>query len=76
MLKAKIPKQKIKDTLKKELAASLYKKGILSLGGARKFADMTKADLHFFLGNKQIERQYDFKDYRDDLENIEKWLKK
>ena len=67
---------KIKDTLKKELAAALYREGILSIGGARKLAHMTKTDFHFFLGNKQIERQYDAQDYRDDVENIEHWPKK
>jgi len=76
LIEAKIPKRKIKDTLKKELAAALYREGILSLCGARKLANMTKTDFHFFLGSKQIERQYDFYDYRDDVEIIEHWLKK
>jgi predicted HTH domain antitoxin len=76
MIDAKIPKRKIKDTLKKELATALYREGILSLGGARRLANMTKTDFHFFLGNKQIERQYDFQDYIDDVENIERWQKK
>ncbi len=76
LIEVKIPKRKIKDTLKKELAAALYREGILSIGGARKLAHMTKTDFHFFLGNKQIERQYDVQDYRDDMENIEALAKK
>lgn len=76
LLEAKIPKRKIKDTIRKELAAALYKEGMLSLGSARKLANMTKTDFHFFLGNKQIERQYDLQDYSADMENIAQWQKK
>lgn len=76
LTEAKIPRRKIKHTIKKELAAALYREGILSLGGARKLANMSKTDFHFFLGNKQIERQYDFQDYCDDMENVQRWLKK
>jgi len=73
LLSAKLPRERIKEELKKELALHLYREGILSFGAARKLAGMEKLDFHFLLGQRKISRHYDLEDYKKDLEYIAKW---
>jgi predicted HTH domain antitoxin len=44
----------------------------LPFAPARRLADMSKADFHFLLGRRRIERQYDVQDSEKDLANFEK----
>ena len=76
LLSAKIPRKRIKEELKKELALHLYREGILSFGAARRLAGMEKLDFHFLLGQRKILRHYDLEDYKKDLEHIAKWMEK
>lgn len=75
LLAAKLPRERIKEELKKELALHLYREGILSFGAVRKLAGMEKLDFHFLLGQRKISRHYDLEDYKKDLEYIAKWEK-
>jgi len=75
LLSAKLPRERIKEELKKELALHLYREGILSFGAARKLAGMEKLDFHFLLGQRKIPRHYGLEDYKKDLEYIAKWEK-
>jgi len=76
VLAAKIPYKRFKEDIKGELAAHLYKEGILPLGAARRLAGTEKIDFHFFLGQRKIERHYDIEDYRKDLEQVNRWPQK
>lgn len=69
----RIPKQRWRVELRKELALQLYRENLLSLGNARRLAGMTKIDFHNLLGERHIPRHYDIEDYETDLENLEKW---
>ncbi len=62
--------------MKKELALHLYKEGILSLGPARRLANMDKVAFHLLPGQRRIERHYDEEDYEKDQRQIAGWMKK
>ncbi len=76
LLSVKLPKKRIKEELKKELALYLYKEGILSLGPARRLANMDKVAFHLLLGQRRIERHYDEEDYEKYQRQIARWMKK
>lgn len=57
--------------LKQELAISLYKKGKLSFGKARKLAGMTVGAFQQLLGSREIPVNYDVESYEEDLETLE-----
>jgi predicted HTH domain antitoxin len=69
----KIPKERWKPELRKELALQLYRERLLSFGNARRLAGLTKLEFHYLLGDRKIARHYDLEEYRKDLENLEKW---
>jgi predicted HTH domain antitoxin len=73
LFELKIPRQRWKAELQKELALQLYRENLLSLGNARRLAGMTKLEFHDLLGERHIPRHYDIEDYETDLENLEKW---
>ena len=73
LFELKIPKQRWRVELRKELALQLYRENLLSFGNARRLAGMTKRDFHDLLGERQIPRHYDVEDYETDLENLAKW---
>jgi predicted HTH domain antitoxin len=72
----KLPCEGLDRVLKIELAVHLYSNGILPFGPARQLANMSKADFHFLLGRRRIERQYDVEDDEKNLANLEKWEKR
>ncbi len=53
--------------LKLELAIALYQRGIISLGKARKLAEMSKWEFIEELGKRKIERHYTEKELDEDL---------
>jgi len=68
----KLPRKELDRALKIELALHLYATGILSVGPARRLAEMSKMEFHFLLGQRRIERQYDLEDYKKDTANLER----
>ncbi len=69
----KIPRTRLKSDLKRELALQLYRESMISFANAHRLADMSKAEFHHLLGERQIARQYDVDDYEKDMENIARW---
>jgi len=70
---AKIPRNRWENEIKKELALQLYREGILTFANARRLSGLTKIEFHYLLGERKIPRQYDEKDYEQDLKNLESW---
>ena len=58
LIAIKIPKKDVEKVLKIELAITLYQRGILSLGKARKLAEMSKWEFIERLGERKVERRY------------------
>jgi len=67
-----LPEGERKDTLKKELAVSLYARDFLSFGKARSLAGMSKHEFHDLLGEREITRHYDDGELSEDIEYSEK----
>ena len=63
----KIPENDVEEVLKLELAIALYQRGIISLGKARKLAEMSKWDFVEELGKRKIGRHYTEKELKEDL---------
>ncbi len=64
----KIPKNEIDKILKLDLAITLYERGAISLGKARKLAGMSKQEFIQELGKRKIERHYTEKELKEDIE--------
>ena len=62
LFELKIPKQRWRAELRKELALQPYRENLLSFGHARRLAGMTKIDFHDLVGERQIPRHYDLED--------------
>ncbi len=67
LLSLKIPKNRIKKELLKELAIILYERHILSFGKARELAKMTKWEFQEELGRRRISRHYTEKELKEDI---------
>jgi len=67
---AKIPRQRLQQELKKELALQLYREGLVSNFGACRLAGLEKPEFQYLLGQRGIAQQYDVEDYEQDLENL------
>lgn len=63
----RLPKKEQEKQLKVELALSLYAQGLLSLGKACELANMTMVEFGLLLGKRNIPRQYDEQDLKDDV---------
>ena len=63
----KLPPDEIERELKKEIAVALYRRGILSLGKARKLAGMSRWEFEELLGERKIPRHYGEKELEDDI---------
>ena len=63
----KIPEKDVEKVLKLELAIALYQRGIISLGKARKLAEMSKWGFIEELGRRKIERHYTEEELEEDL---------
>ena len=66
-----LPEGEREDTIKKELAASLYARDILSVGKARSLASLSKREFHELLGVREINRHYDETELAEDIEYSE-----
>ena len=64
----KLPRDKVKDYLMTDIAASLYKQGILSFGKARQLCKMSKWEFQKELGTRKIERHYEKKNLQEDID--------
>lgn len=60
------PKEKNKELLK-ELAVSLYQRGILNFGKARALAGMDKWAFDILLGERHVKRHYTEEDLSEDI---------
>ena len=69
----KIPRNRLKTDLKRELALQLYRENMISFANAHRMADMSKVEFHHLLGERHIPRQYDEEDYEKDMENLVQW---
>ncbi len=63
----KLPGKDKEKLLRIELAIALYHRGILSLGKARKLAEMSKYEFIEELGKRKIERHYTEEELEEDL---------
>ena len=63
----KIPEKEKEFFLLKELASTLYQRGVLSFGKARELADMTKWEFYEELGERGIPRHYTVENFEEDL---------
>jgi predicted HTH domain antitoxin len=63
----KIPEKEKELFLLKELAISLYQRGVLSFGKARELASMTKWEFYEELGERGIPRHYTVENFKEDL---------
>ncbi len=63
----KIPKKELEKELKINLTVVLYQRDAISLGKARKLADMNKWEFLEELGKRKIPRHYTEKELGEDL---------
>ncbi len=63
----KLPEKDRERILKVELAIALYQRGVLSIGKARKLAEMSKWEFIEELGRRKIERHYTEKELEEDI---------
>ncbi len=63
----KIPEEDMEKVLKVELAIALYQRGIISLGKARKMAEMDKWEFLEELGKRKISPHYTEKELKEDI---------
>lgn len=66
----KLPKKDRQKMLKLELALALYQRGIISLGKGRKLAEMGKWEFIDELKKRKIERHYDERELKEDIEFV------
>ena len=65
----KIPPEKIKDEILKEIALLFYAQGKASMGVARRICGLSKRDFIDELAKRKIPRHYSEKDFQTDLKN-------
>ena len=63
----RLPENRIKAELLKELAVTLYAQGMLSFGMARELAGIGKYEFGVLLGMRGIERHYTVAELADDM---------
>lgn len=63
-----VPESEREEVIRRELAVSLYREGILSAGKARELTEMTRREFHELLGEREIERHYTEEELAEDLE--------
>jgi predicted HTH domain antitoxin len=63
----RLPEQRIKEELLKELAVTLYAQGLLSFGKARELTGVSKYEFGVLLGRRGIERHYTVAELADDI---------
>jgi len=70
----KIPESEVIPRLKRELAVTLYKKGIASFGKARELAEMSVWEFSELLAKEGVKRRYDIEDLEEDLKTLEEFF--
>ncbi|SFC59428.1 Uncharacterised protein family (UPF0175) [Halobiforma haloterrestris] len=63
-----VPEDEREDVLRRELAISLYREGMLSFGKARELAELSRREFHQLLGERNVERHYTDEELAEDLE--------
>lgn len=63
----KLPPDRAKEELTKEMAFSLYERKLVSMGNARKLAGLDKWDFIEGLAERGIERHYSEQEIQEDL---------
>lgn len=63
-----VPEDVRDEVLRRELAISLYREGLLSVGKARELAGCTRREFHELLGERGVERHYTEAELDEDLE--------
>ncbi|OYR54009.1 UPF0175 family protein [Halorubrum halodurans] len=63
-----LPEGERSQELKRELAVSLYARGVLSFGKARALAEASKREFHELLGERRIPRHYTEAELAEDVE--------
>ena len=66
-----IPEKDRSQTMKQELAVSLYAQDVLSFGKARALAELSKREFHELLGEREVARHYTETGLTEDLEYAE-----
>lgn len=63
----RIPPGEVEEQLRRELAIALYCRRVLSVGGARRLAQMSRRDFHDLLGRRGVARHYSEEELAEDL---------
>ena len=63
----RLPPGEMEEEFRKELALSLYQRGVLSLGKARLLAQMTRWGFEELLGERRVTRHYTQMDLEEDI---------
>ena len=70
-LALRLPPDELEKELRKELALALYRRRVLSLGKARKLAQMTRWEFEELLGQRRIPCHYTEEDLQEDVSYAE-----
>lgn len=62
-----LPEGRKPETLRRELAVTLYREELLSFGKARELAGLSKYDFGRLLGERSVERHYGPEELEEDL---------
>ena len=65
---SKIPEKDLEKVIRTEVAISLYQRGYLTLGQARRIAKLSKIEFIDELARRKVERHYSEEDLKDDIE--------
>ncbi len=63
----KIPERDLERVIKVELAVTLYQRGYLTLGQARRIAGLSKIEFIDELAKRKVERHYTKEELEDDI---------
>ncbi|WP_435196221.1 UPF0175 family protein [Natronomonas sp. EA1] len=64
----RIPEGERPQAVKRELAVSLYARGVLSFGKARALAELSTREFQTLLGEREIPRHYTERELAEDIE--------
>lgn len=64
----RLPPEEAEETVRKELALTLYARKLLPLGKARQLAGLSRRDFEALLGERQVSRHYTEADLDEDLD--------
>lgn len=67
----KLPQKGATEELKRLLAVKLYEKGILGIGKAREFAELSLLEFYALLKAEGVPLNYDEKDLEEDVRALE-----